>query len=90
MLNSYYYQEKGRTYELMREKLRVIELKEMVDAERLLRKNLNLEARLLKLKILKLSRKSPGLLPRLSQSPVKASKLHHVSFTPHPRKSKFF
>ena len=83
--NSFYYSPKDRTYELMKEKARVIELKELVDTERLQTKTLKLEAKLLKLRIKKINhyKANLSLLPRLS--PV--SRGHIISRTPHPRRA---
>ena len=73
----------------MREKMKVIELKEQVDNEILKTKNLKLEARLLKMKILRIQKETPGILQRLSPKAQKHNRWNTVSLTPHPRKARY-
>jgi hypothetical protein len=83
---SFYYSPKERTFQLLQEKARVVQLKELVDTERLQTKTLKLEAKLLKLRIRKVTQhphlKNLSVLPRLSPDSRRS-----MSPTPHPRRA---
>lgn len=81
---SFYYTPKERSFDLMKKKARLIELKEKVDSERLQTKTLKLEAQLLALRIKKIRKNSPDLvLPKVN---LPARGKYSLSQTPHPRK----
>lgn len=81
---SFYYTPKERSFDLMKKKARLIELKEQVDSERLQTKTLKLEARLLALRITKIRKHSPELVLPKVNLPLRGK--NSLSQTPHPRK----
>lgn len=82
---SFYYSPKDRSMQLMKEKARLVHLKELVDTEKLQTQTLKLEAKLLALRIKKVRKNSPDLiLPKVLQ-PIRNKS--SFSQTPHPRKA---
>jgi len=71
----------------MRKKNRVLELKELVDTERMQTTTLKLEAKLLALRIKKIRKNSPDLVLPKVIVPLRGK--NSSSQTPHPRKIHF-
>lgn len=86
-LSSYGYIKNNKMTGLMQDRIRILELRELIDAERLARKNLKLEEKLLKLKIFNHKNQDIRVM-RLSPTIVRKPKYQMMSLTPHPQRVK--
>lgn len=90
MLGSRFYLSDERSVEILKDKSRVIELKELIDSERLAKKNFKLQVKLLEIKIKKIENERKGYtnnikLPKLSSPISIRSRFNTNSLTPHPK-----